>query len=340
MGVWFPSTWLAQSTFALLVSATLASCGGAAHGSILLISLPDGTLEKHLQGTLSEENWPWGAPAAAEETEDAPRPAVNLAPELSAVEADTEAESEHGLLPSPAAVGQGWNAWAAMATAEPGTAGSLLSAVSTALTQVEVTEREAPRPMPSAGDSLGAFFRENIVRGFMNPAGVIGWEQVGASVARLRAQGSELHAAFADSDRWHRFLRASLEAEQVALAEGRRVEEFPQVESPAVEAAELEAAELEAAPPVAASAHLPTSHVRFSALARPLILKLAGALNEAGDSLESLAKQLDKKDAPPSAPPQSAAEKQLRATGKSIIKQKSEAAVPPQDPEAEDFFEF
>lgn len=335
MGVWLPSTWLAHSTFALLVSAALASCGSAARGSILLISLPDGTIEKHLQGDSSIENWPWGAPASPEETEDAPSPAVSLAPELSAVDAGEETGSENGLLPSSATMGEGWNAWVAMATAEPGTAGSLLSAVGAALTQVHATEREIPRPDPSARDSLGSFFNENIIRGFMNPAGVIGWDRVSASVARLRAQGSELHTAIVDPDRWDRFLRASLEAEQVALAEGREGEELSQVEAPAAEAAPLEAA-----PPVAAAVHLPTSHVRFSALARPLILKLAGALNEAGDSLESLAKQLDKKDAPQSAPTQSTADKQLQATGQSIIKPKSNATVPPQDPQAEEFFEF
>jgi len=326
MGVWFPSNWLAQSTFALLVSAVLASCGSSAHGGILLITIPDGTLADHLQGNPSLENWPWEGPTSADETDQPARPAVNLAPEIS----PTGAAKENILPPVSAAAGHGISPWAAIATAESASAGSLLSAVSAAVTHIDLTERQVPPRAASVRESLRSFFTENIVRGFMHPAYAVGWENVTASVSRWREQGSELQSVLLDQQRWQRLLRASLEAQQVALAEGPSDEP-----SSPVEAAAVEAAPLEAAPPVAASAHLPATHVRFSTLARPLILKLAGAFNQAGNSLESLASQLDQKD-----PPQSGADKQFQGTGQSIIKHKNNAAAPPQDPAAEEFFEF
>lgn len=279
MGVWFPSTWLAHSTIAVLVSAAVASCSGMAQGSVLLITLPNISGED--QPTSLPAIWPWIQPDF-EDTDDAPRPAVGLAPQVS----HADAAGRGNLAPHSATqVGRPWNGWAALAAAEPGSSGSVLSAIGAALTQLDldVAKPELPAQRPAVHESLAAFFSENIVRGLMHPAG--GWDNVTASVSRWRAQGSELWAEGINRDLWHRLLRASFEAHHLAHAKDTSREP----------AAAVEATPLDAAPPVAASAQLPVAAtgVRLTMLTRPWIRQLAGALNQAGSSLQSLAARLE-----------------------------------------------
>ncbi len=69
MSYWFPSSRLARSAFAFLVTTTLTGWSSTAPGSVLLISLPAGEDVIQAEGEKSvpevsvPEVWPWTTPA-------------------------------------------------------------------------------------------------------------------------------------------------------------------------------------------------------------------------------------------------------------------------------------
>lgn len=289
MSYWFPSSRLARSAFAFLVTTTLTGWSSSAPGSVLLISLPAGEADIQADGEKSvPEVWPWTTPAPqgdAAAEQDGNRPTVKLAPDLSMAEqveldeiADEVAFDEGAYFP-----------WAASLGAEPSTTGSLLSAISATLTQCDGLQDQVSQirdvNSDASGDAIDWSFQNRALRLLTFPVSATARNAWGETFARWGQHGSELRETLCDQGVLYRLFRASIEAEQLALIENHEGTE---------EAAEE--TRLEPAPTVAASAHLPTAagpaRLRLFILTRPLVRGAAEMLNQAGGSLQNAAEEL------------------------------------------------
>lgn len=269
----FPSSRLARSVFALLVTASAAGWTSSASASVLLIALPNG--EADLQNT-SDEAWPGTSPAPmgdADPEQSGNRPTVSLAPELSMAEpvvAEQE-EVEAGAV----------QPWAVSFGAEPSTTGSLLSSISAALTQCDGLLDLVQQEHKAYSDSIAWSFQNRALHMLTFPMVASTGNAWGAMFARWGQHGSELRQALCDQGVLYRIFQASREAEQLASIE---------------KVGEVEEARLEPAPTVAASAHLPAAvsptRLRLFVLTRPLVRGAAEMLNQAGGSLQSAAAEL------------------------------------------------
>lgn len=320
MAYWFPSSRLARSAFALLVTASVAGWSSSARASVLIISLPDG--EADIQNA-SEAVWPWTPPAPtkdADADDSGNRPTVSLAPELSMTEpaAAEQEDVEEGTV----------QPWAASLGAEPSMTGSLLSAISTALTKCDGLQDQVGQTEHAQDDSIAWSFQNKALRLLTFPIGATARNAWGEAFARWGQHGSELREALCDQGVLYRLFRASMKAEQIGLIEKH---------------AGAEETRLEPATTVAASAHLPAAvaptRLRLSILTRPLVRSAAEMLNQAGGSLQNAAEQLTKFSEADSAPandvPSTSPSSSLNE-----IPRGNETSALPHDPAAEVIFGF